>query len=323
MTLTIEQLENALHQPGPVGSPDLHAIRRAGTRRRRTRRTGVAAGTVLGLTALTGLGLPFLHHHDVPPANLPLATVTPHPLDPSTLSPLARKVLKEVPGAEQVSDDVVLIPSHGAMPSGSDPGTKVERPTALPGRAMTGVTSFDRQDMPSWLYDEIHNREKAAAGPDGSYSMGSLVEGVGVDQGSPAIGCASNPEWSTLGCGVSYLFRTGAGWERAWGMGTDSFLDPGHGMQLFSDPQYEQGRPATLWIGGRDGTDIASVDFVLADHTRVPATISSGTISPGDTLFWALVPGELTDVVARDADGNVVEDHQVKSCSDPVDCEVR
>ena len=94
-------------------------------------------------------------------------------------------------------------------------------------------------------------------------------------------------------------------------------------MELFTIPQFVNGESSTLWIGGRDGTDIASVDFVLTNHTRVPAALASGTVSSGDTLFWAQVPSDVADVVARDSDGNVIEDHQVKSCSSPVDCEVR
>ena len=40
-------------------------------------------------------------------------------------------------------------------------------------------------------------------------------------------------------------------------------------------------------------------------------------------MFWGPVAGDLAEAVTRDADGNVIEQHRVKSCSDPVDCEVR
>ncbi len=49
----------------------------------------------------------------------------------------------------------------------------------------------------------------------------------------------------------------------------------------------------------------------------------SGTVSSGDTIMWADVRGELARVTAYDAAGEVVENHELKPCSDPVDCEVR
>jgi len=35
------------------------------------------------------------------------------------------------------------------------------------------------------------------------------------------------------------------------------------------------------------------------------------------------VPGELAKVIAYDADGNVIEDHPLRACDGPTDCEVR
>ena len=53
------------------------------------------------------------------------------------------------------------------------------------------------------------------------------------------------------------------------------------------------------------------------------AEVLAGTLVPGDTMFWADVPGELTHVTAYDADGEVVDDHAITSCRGGVDCEVR
>jgi DNA-directed RNA polymerase specialized sigma24 family protein len=39
--------------------------------------------------------------------------------------------------------------------------------------------------------------------------------------------------------------------------------------------------------------------------------------------FFASVPGDLAKVVAYDAQGEVVEDHRLKDCDRPVECEVR
>ena len=44
---------------------------------------------------------------------------------------------------------------------------------------------------------------------------------------------------------------------------------------------------------------------------------------PGDTMFWGTVDGDLAMAVTRDADGTVLEEHVLKPCSTPVDCEVR
>jgi hypothetical protein len=51
--------------------------------------------------------------------------------------------------------------------------------------------------------------------------------------------------------------------------------------------------------------------------------VASGTLVPGETMFWGTVVGELAVAVTRDADGDVLERHELKPCSDPVDCEVR
>ncbi|MGH3333182.1 MAG: hypothetical protein ACRDPJ_17935 [Nocardioidaceae bacterium] len=53
------------------------------------------------------------------------------------------------------------------------------------------------------------------------------------------------------------------------------------------------------------------------------ANVSSGGIAPGDTVWWADVPTPLAKVVAYDAGGDVVDEHPIKPCDDPVDCEVR
>ena len=78
-----------------------------------------------------------------------------------------------------------------------------------------------------------------------------------------------------------------------------------------------------MWIGGTYGTDVASVDLVATDGTTVPATVAPGTLVPGNTMFWGSVDGDLAVAVTRDADGNVLEEHVLKPCSSPVECEVR
>ena len=62
-----------------------------------------------------------------------------------------------------------------------------------------------------------------------------------------------------------------------------------------------------MWIGGTYGTDVASVDLVATDGTTVPATVASGTLVPGHTMFWGSVDGDLAMAVTRDAAGDVLE----------------
>jgi hypothetical protein len=106
-------------------------------------------------------------------------------------------------------------------------------------------------------------------------------------------------------------------------MGTEDFLRPGAGMEVFLSDDYSTGRPSTLAIAGLDGTDVATVDFVSTTGAVVEGRVESGTVVPGDSLFHANVPGQLARVVARDAAGEVIEDHPLRACDDPVDCEVR
>jgi hypothetical protein len=40
-------------------------------------------------------------------------------------------------------------------------------------------------------------------------------------------------------------------------------------------------------------------------------------------MMSALVPGELAKVIAYDAEGDVIEDHPLKACDTPIECEVR
>lgn len=55
----------------------------------------------------------------------------------------------------------------------------------------------------------------------------------------------------------------------------------------------------------------------------VEGVVEAGTWSTGDSIFWANVPGEVATVVAYDAAGEVIEDHLLKPCDSPVECEVR
>ena len=108
-----------------------------------------------------------------------------------------------------------------------------------------------------------------------------------------------------------------------WGMGTDDFLRPGAPMEVFTTDSALDGADATLAIAGLDGTDVARAELIATDGTRTVGNVLPGTLVPGDTMIFGEVPGELARVVAYDAAGEVVEDHTLRDCDDPVDCEVR
>jgi hypothetical protein len=94
-------------------------------------------------------------------------------------------------------------------------------------------------------------------------------------------------------------------------------------MEVFLFPDYSTGSPTHLAIAGLDGVDVARADFVSADGTVTEGTVLSGNVMEGDTMMFANVPGELVSVIAYDAEGEVVDNHPLRDCDSPVDCEVR
>jgi hypothetical protein len=106
------------------------------------------------------------------------------------------------------------------------------------------------------------------------------------------------------------------------GDGTDEVLTPGSDMEVFLDEDYSTGSPGTLAIAGLPGTDVARVEFVTTAGQVVEGAVHSGRVD-GASMMSARVPGELAKVVACDADGEVIEDHPLAPCDDPVECEVR
>jgi hypothetical protein len=93
------------------------------------------------------------------------------------------------------------------------------------------------------------------------------------------------------------------------------------------DPVPTGRRQVRLGLRRLRARGVATVALVgvldLADGSTTDAEVLAGTLVPGDTMFWANVPGDLTHVTAYDADGDVVDDHAITSCSGGVDCEVR
>jgi hypothetical protein len=125
-------------------------------------------------------------------------------------------------------------------------------------------------------------------------------------------------------CGVSLLVGDATqGWYYLYGIGSDSFLKPNASMEVFLEDTYDGRVLKQSVIGGFDGTRATRVELTLTDGSSQDASLDSGRISRGDTLFWANVTGELAMVTAYDGAGDVVARHRVRACSDPVDCEVR
>lgn len=317
-TRSVLELERALRAPDHVTGPDLVAIRASGRRRRRFRRVAVGStslavlGVVAGLTWTVASGDGGSGDEvavDLPPA-------------PTELSPLAKRALKEVPGATKVSAYQVVLPDPGVPvgPVGLEPADVVSQVSELPAHTYAGVTLFPEGTFPPWLHDGVDRAEAAMAGPDGSRAVGSFAQGIIVDTGPASLGCTTWNE--SPGCAVSLLSSDGGDYYTEWSMGTEDFLDEGARMEVFSSENFSTGRATTFWIAGIDG-GVASADFVQTDGTVVTGTVAYGRVTEGDSMMWADLSGDLAKVVAYDADGEVIEDHELLPCDSPVECEVR
>jgi hypothetical protein len=333
--VNVLELERALRDdpsPTPPTRERLDAIHQAGRGFRRQRRlTAAGAGaSVLAVVAglawtVGGLGDPDASGRD---PYLDQST-------PTELSPLARRALREIPGARKVSAYQVVLPDPDLPARGEvavDTSGFDAVPIALPADSYTGVTAFpnfagDAGSMdavfPRWLHQGIEDAEVAAGDPDGSYEVGSLAEGVIVTQGTAWLTCVTFDEGA--GCSPTLMHRTGDAWYLDWGMGTDDFLKEGAGVEVFGGrDNFSTGRPTKFWIAGVDG-EVARVDFLMSDGRVVQGDVAYDTVAPGDSMMWANVPVDavLEKVVAYGPDGSMVVDHRLRDCSDPVDCEVR
>ncbi len=326
---TVAELERTLRtmEPEALRPDTLASIRTLGGRRRRARTTVAVAGAAAGV-AFASVGLVAALGGDGPQASNVDATGRPS-WSSTTLSPLTRRVLTEIPGAVQVSDTQVVIPE----PPGATnelAGMEVEDDWVDGARvdvgahSYRGVTSFAPGAFPAWLYDKV-----AEYGAD-DHVAGSIAQGVLVDTGPMQLACVRAPNSAdqgtpVTGCIPMLLERANDTWTTAWTMVTDGFLQPGQELQVFSADTYASGAKDTVWIGGTYGTDVASVELVGEDGSTVAATVESGTVSPGNTMFWAHFDGAPAEVVTRDAEGQVLEEHVTQSCEDLgiVDCTVR
>ncbi|HWJ81568.1 MAG TPA: hypothetical protein VNS55_04955 [Nocardioides sp.] len=320
---SIEELERDLAGPGgPTGRPDLAAIHRLGRRRRRIRTAAVGGAAALSVAAAVGIGVTV---GGDPGSGDSLAAAD---APPDHLSPLAQRVLSDVPGAVQVNSGQVVIPAPDVDRQFTQRIDVEGRPVRLPRDYYAGVTSWPARAFPAWLYDGTQAAEQAE--DDGSgYPVGtSDLTGVLVDAGGRYLGCAlPRKAWGADGgesCFPAILTqRPDGGWTYEYGLGTDRFLQPGAPMEVFSEESYVSGDLTTLAVAGIDGTSVASVQLVATDGTVVDGTVEAGTLVPGESMFFGEVPGELARVVAYDAQGDVIEDHRLRDCTGGADCEVR
>jgi len=318
-TRTLEQLEHELHHDDALHpGPDLVAVKAAGMHRRHlsAMATGVgvlASMVVCGLVLSGTLGAGG-------------RAVDPQPAGhPHELSALAKRALAEIPGATQVSDWQVVLPAPAGGPSVGVRGDRplvVGRPVDTGGHRYLGVTLYDRPDFPRWLFDGVeHIEQTELAYGDDSYPVGSTEMGILVDDGPAYLGCVAAR--GDGGCGPALLTRDAGGWNLEWSMGTDDFLKPGADMEVFLSDDYSAGRPGHVVLAGLPGTDVARADLVTTDGRTVTGHVETGTVVPDASMIWGTVVGDLAAVIAYDANGSVIEDHKLRACTDPVDCEVR
>lgn len=297
-------LETLLHQEThPPTSPDLALIHRRGSaRRRRSRYGAMAAVLVVGLVAggawsLAGSG---------DDARTIPAVSQSHRA--TGLTAYERSVLREIPSAYSVDGTVVL-------PDTAHAGQELRERNG-PAKRLLGTAvplGFDGRAGPGYIPTAKTQEPYLENAPRGSQ--------VVVDPGPVLLGCVAT---RGSGCAPVVLATADDGSHYYLnGIGTDDFLEPGAPMELFLDDDYSGRTRHTSLIGGIDGTDITRVVVDLVDGSTAEATVNTGRLSPGNTLFYARLAAEPRQVKAYDAKGDLVATHAVKKCSGGVDCEVR
>jgi hypothetical protein len=292
--------------------PDPAALRGRGRRERRNRRlvlATVAAATaaVVATGAVVAASSGMLHKADEKQPAKPIPSY-------KVLSPLEQKVLDRVPDAHRVDGEVIV-------PGPVDPRAEVAfRLSAPAGRIaplgwhgyedFRGIPFRTTQRYPAFLTSPV---------PDDA--------DVWADAGPLHLGCHRT---SATTCNLLQLVRSQhAGWfsimrDPAWmHLGDQQFLKPGAPMQVFPGSTFAGNRVRPTVIGGVHGTTTERVELALRDGTIAEATVDSGRIAPGSTLFWSLTDSPVVRATAYDRAGTVVEDHKLTACYSRVDCQIR
>lgn len=342
---TVAGLERALQdlEPEPLRQTTLVAIRTQGRRRRNVRATAALTG-VVAATVIASVGVAAVTGGDRSGARDP-GPSRQSVSSPETLSPLARRALAEIPGAVQLSSTQVSVPEPPDAERVFGAGYEIDPRLVASGpfdgggaRDYSGVTLFEGGTFPSWLHDGVVTWENEHS-PPGSHLVGSIDTGILVDVAETQVACVHIPHgglFATNGkphlpssgplydpdkpCQVSVVHEEGSHLTFGRNPAPVDIFGDGTGVHVFQATT-ELPQVGTLWVGGAPGTDVASVDLVLADGTTVHPTVASGTMVPGRTVFWATVPGVLSEVVTRDADGDVLGQHTLQPCPQtPEDC---
>jgi hypothetical protein len=301
LTRGMQAGEHAMDAP----LPDVEALRgrgRVGRRNRRFARVGAAAA-VLAVVVGGWLVTDDLRKDASPPRPA-------KPDSTKVLSAYERRVLAEVPGAYAVGGQVVV-------PAPIDPeGTwsLAHRVDAFTGRlAPLGWHSM------SWLTDGLV--PSTVARPAFMHAPPPEHTDVYQDSGPMRVGCRPV---SDARCGLFYVLgNRDIGWFTGYRLGDADFLRTGRPMELIPGGTLENNRFQPTVVGGMHGTTTTQVVLTLKDGTTANATVDSGKISTGDTIFWAVVDSPPVRATASDGAGRVVEDHELTPCDDPVDCSTR
>lgn len=209
-----------------------------------------------------------------------------------SLTDRARQVA-ELPGANVLADSVVLTLTPEMNAPVMQP-SQIVLPDESTGQLVPlGVSGL----LPM-------TPDLAPAGTGGL--MSGLVPGdkVFANLGPLVASCLVGPGDTAGSCTPTLLTQHSTGYYRypgAWG--TATFLDDGSPMQ--ADLLDVLG--SRLVAGGLPGTDADKIVVVLADGSEVTA-FTTGSASPGDTIWWASVQRLPLLARAYDAAGHEIAD---------------
>lgn len=305
------------HSGASLDPQRLAELKSRGARRRRTRTALTAAVTAIAVGGSTAWLAPGLDggSRDRDAVALDVA------VRPTGLSDLQERVLRDVPGAEQISVWQVVFPEPAGAKDdmkGARGDFEVQGETFATGVTnYTGVTMYDREAFPGWLYDAVLAIEENAGSASGR-PVGSTDMGLAVANGTLELACVS---FQGAECLPAVVSNEDGQRQYEWGFGTDDFLDPGTGMEVFARDAGAEDAPS-LAVAGLPNDTVTRVEFVNTAGEIVEGMVDH-TMAPGSSILWASVPGALARVIAYDSAGAVVDDHSLRTCTNDVNCEVR
>lgn len=255
--------------------------------------TAVAAGvTATALAAYAFLG---------PGDDAPRADATPAP--DASFEEFATAKVATVQGAWLAGDDDVLVlpaSEAGATEGTPFPVGQVGPLVKLPANSYETLKAWD---------DESSERAKGE------------VAGVMVaDRGQAYLACTKWPGQSACTVSVGHLEDDTFIYD--FGLGSDDFQAQGSKMEVFTIPQYAPEGTRTLVIAG-SAASAQSADIVLDDGTQQPASLTRAVGLPTGAIMFAVTTAAPTKVVTYGADGQVIEDHTLRTCAEGENCELR